>query len=160
MEAAAPHSLNIVEEFLDINIVLDSGAAEHVADSTEAPGYDIAPSRGSMKGEGWRTANGEIIPNRGEMVLELESGNQKISSKFQVGRVSRPLWSVGKLCDAGYKVVFDKDNAVVIHKATERPVTTFKRRDSLYTCDMRLRNPRVTSKGGPGTKPAGFRRQD
>jgi hypothetical protein len=160
MEAAAPRSLNMVEEFLDINIVLDSGAAEHVTDSTEATGYDIAPSEGSKAGDGWRTANGEIIPNRGEMVLELESGNQKISSKFQVGRVSRPLWSVGKLCDAGYKVVFDKDKAVVIHKATEHPVTTFQRRNALYTCDMRLRNPRAASRSEPNIRPAGFRRQE
>ena len=94
------------------------------------------------------------------MILELESEDSKMSSKFQVGSVSRPLWSVGKLCDAGYKVVFDKDDATVIHKASNVPVTTFKRRNALYECDMKLRNPRARTAAvaqGPST---GFRRQE
>ena len=94
----------------------------------------------------------------GEMILELESGSQHISSKFQVGKVSRPLWSVGKLCDAGYKVVFDKDEAVVFHKASNQPVTTFQRRNALYECDMKLRNPRAASKSHSSAVRAGFRR--
>ena len=76
MEVVAPHSLNMVEEpeFLDINVVIDSGVAEHVADASEAPGDEIHPSSGSKAGQGWRTASGEVIPNQGEMVFELESG--------------------------------------------------------------------------------------
>ena len=162
MEVVTPQELNIVEEpdYIDINVTLDSGAAEHVADASDAPGYVVNPSPGSKAGQGWRTANGEIIPNKGEMILELEHENSKMSSKFQVGSVSRPLWSVGKLCDAGYKVVFDKDDATVIHKASNAPVTTFKRRNALYECDMRLRNPRAMT-ATPVQEPAkGFRRQE
>ena len=93
MEVVTPQELNIVEEpeYLDINVTLDSGAAEHVADAEDAPGYTVNPSPGSRAGQGWRTANGEIIPSKGEMILELESENSKMSSKFQVGSVSRPL---------------------------------------------------------------------
>ena len=162
MEVVTPHELNIVEEpdYIDINVTLDSGAAEHVADASDAPGYVVNPSPGSKAGQGWRTANGEIIPNKGEMILEPEYEDSKMSSKFQVGSVSRPLWSVGKLCDAGYKVVFDKDAATAVHKASNAPVTTFKRRNALYECDMRLRNPRARTAAvaeGPST---GFRRQE
>ena len=73
-----------------------------MADATDAPGYVVNPSPGSRAGQGWRTANGEIIPNKGEMILELESEDSKMSSKFQVGSVSRPLWSLGvrqRRCD-------------------------------------------------------------
>jgi hypothetical protein len=162
MEVVTPQELNIVEEpdYIDINVTLDSGAAEHVADASDAPGYVVNPSPGSKAGQGWRTANGEIIPNKGEMILELEYENSKMSSKFQVGSVSRPLWSVGKLCDAGYKVVFDKDDATVIHKASNVPVTTFKRRNALYECDMKLRNPRARTAAGAQGPSTGFRRQE
>ena len=162
MEVVTPHELNIVEEpdYIDINVTLDSGAAEHVADASDAPGYMVSPSPGSKAGQGWRTANGEIIPNKGEMILELEYENSKMSSKLQVGSVSRPLWSVGKLCDAGYKVVFDKDDATVIHKASNVPVTTFKRRNALYECDMKLRNPRARTAAGTQGPSTGFRRQE
>ena len=162
MEVVTPQELNIVEEpeYLDINVTLDSGAAEHAADTEDAPGYAVNPSLGSRAGQGWRTANGEIIPNKGEMILELESENSKMSSKFQVGSVSRPLWSVGKLCDVGYKVVFDKDDATVIHKASNAPVTTFKRRNALYECDMRLRNPRAKTAAPVQESSKGFRRQE
>ena len=84
MEMVAPQGLNMVEEpeFFDMNVTLDSGAAEHVADIDDAPGYTVSPSPGSKAGQGWRTANGEIIPNKGELILELESGHSKMSSKF------------------------------------------------------------------------------
>ena len=162
MEVGAQQGLNIVEEpeFLEINVTLDSGAAEHVADASDARGYTVSLSPGSKIGQGWRTANGEIIPNKGEMILELESGNSKMSSKFQVGSVSRPLWSVGKLCDAGYRVVFDKGEATVVHKASNQPVTVFKRRNAFYECDMKLRNPKASQTGADQGAAKGFRRQD
>ena len=94
------------------------------------------------------------------MILELESGNSRMSSKFQVGSASRPLWTVGKLCDAGCRVVLDKDEATVVHNVSNKPVTTFKRRNALYECDMKLRNPRATT-GASAKEPAkGFRTQD
>ena len=158
LELATPRGLNLIEEpeFTDINIVLDSGAADHVADNVEAPGYDVKESPGSKRGDGWIAANGELIPNKGEMVLDLTSGNSNICSKFQVAKTSRPLWSVGRPCDAGYRVVFDKEKAVVTHKASGKEVTTFPRKNAVYVCDMKLRNPKATQ-----AKPErGFQRQE
>ena len=83
-----------------------------------------------------------------------------MSWKFQVGGVSRPLWSVGKLCDAGYRVVLDKNEATVVHKASNQPVTAFKRRNALYECDMKLRNPKAPQTGGDQGAAKGVRRQD
>ena len=125
-----------------MDLVIDSGAADHVADTREAPGYEVAPSQGRRQGECWKTASGDLIPNRGEMVLDMQSGNSSITSTFQVGAISRPLWSVSKLCDAGYTVTLDSEKAVVVHQASGRQMTEFPRRGALYACDMMLRNPR------------------
>ena len=90
------------------------------------------------------------------MTLELKSGGSSISSKFQVAKTSRPLWSVGRLCDAGFKVEFDKDKALVTHQKSGKLVTTFPRKNALYVCDMQLHNPRA-AKGKTGQ---GFPRQE
>ena len=88
-------------EFYDFNVVLDSGAAEHVVNSKEAPGYEVRPGAGSKAGGCFIAANGEPIPNKGDVILNLV-GNEgsPISSTFQVAAISRPLWSVGRMCDA------------------------------------------------------------
>ena len=86
-------------------------------------------------------ANGERIPNRGEVKLDLRAGNVPISSTFQVSRISRPLWSVGKVCDAGYEVTFKKDGASIKHIASGKPVGSFERKQGLYVGQMKLRNP-------------------
>ena len=98
------------------------------------------------------------------MTLELQSGDAAISSKFQVAKISRPLWSVGKICDAGYKVVFDARQGAIYHKQSGSQVGVFERKGGLYVSDMKLRNPSYVAKGGkqqPTSKSAqGFRRQD
>ena len=61
--------LNNVQQDLPFEIVLDSGAADHVSDSVDAPGYEVTPSAGSKAGAAFIAANGARIPNRGQMTL-------------------------------------------------------------------------------------------
>ena len=129
------------QEYIDFEVVLDSGAADHVADSSDTPGYEIKESAGSKAGACFVAANGERIPNRGEVTLDLRAGSVPIKSTFQVSRISRPLWSVGKVCDAGYEVTFNKDGASIKHAATGKPVSSFERKQGLYVSKMQLRNP-------------------
>ena len=172
LEWSAP-SLNVMDqpEFLDFNVVPDSGAAEHVANSDDAPGYDVRPGAGSRAGGCFIAANGEPIPNRGEMTLDLLGAEgSPISSTFQVAAISRPLWSVGRMCDAGYKVVFDSEGATVFHMATNEKVIVFPRKNGLYSTDMKLKNPKfnqsrpaITTLPRSSTstvKSQAFRRQD
>ena len=142
LEAESPevHSLS-EQEFTAINVVLDSGAAEHVIDIKDAPGYQLEESAGSRSGSCFVAANGERIPNRGEVKLDMRSGKVPIKSTFQVSQISRPLWSVGKLCDAGYTVQFGKLAATIVHEASGRKVGDFKRSNGLYVGSMELRNP-------------------
>ena len=102
-------------------------------------------------------ANGERIPNRGEVSLDIKAGKIPIKSTFQISKISRPLWSVGKLCDAGYTVQFHKDHAEIKQVATGKVVGTCKRQQGLYIGAFQLRNP--ASKATPTTR-AGAKHPD
>ena len=125
--------------------MLDSGAADHVVDNADTPGYVINESWGSKAGACFVAANGERIPNRGEVSLDIKAGKIPIKSTFQISKISRPLWSVGKLCDAGYTVQFHKDHAEIKQVATGKVVGTCKRQQGLYIGAFQLRNPASTA---------------
>ena len=137
-------------ESLPFEIVLDSGAVDHVADNAEAPGYEVSPD-GKSTGS-FSAANGDAIENRGSMLLNLTTTEgHKIQSKFQVCDVSRPLWSVGKICDAGCAVTFTSKGAVVKHAATGKDMCSFERRRGLYVASLLLSRP--NSPTGQGSAP-------
>ena len=135
--------LNVMhqKEHFDFEVILDSGAAEHVVDNADTPGYELKESPGSRAGACFVAANGERIPNKGQVQLNLKLGDTPASSTFQVSRISRPLWSVGKVCDAGDEVTFKRDGASVLHVATGKKVGDFTRKQGLYAGDFKLRNP-------------------
>ena len=85
----------------------------------------------------WR----ERIPNRGAVNLEMRSGDIPIRSTFQVSKISKLLWSVGKLCDVGFEVEFGKSAATVTHEKTGKRIGEFKRSQGLYVGALQLRNP-------------------
>ena len=129
-------------------VVLDSGAADHVADSVDAPGYVVAPSEGSKAGKGFIAANGARIPNRGEMALSLRIENGgRLRSTFQVCETNRPLWSVGKICDSGHKVFFTATGAEIIHEKTGKTHIKFERKNGLYVAGLKLANPSFRRQG-------------
>ena len=141
--------LNNVQEEIPFEVILDSGAADHVTDNTEAPGYSIEPSAGSKAGKGFIAANGARIPNRGQMTLSLKTeGGQQINSTFQVCQTNRPLWSVGKICDSGCKVVFSKDKAEVVQETTGKAVCSFERQGGLYVGKLKLGPPKSFQRPG------------
>ena len=99
--------------------------------------------------------NGDPIPNRGEMILNLTTTEgHPIKSKFQVCQVSRPLWSVSKVCDVGCTVTFDSKGAIVKHTASGKDLCLFERQRGLSVASLPLARP----SDALGQK-AGFRRQ-
>ena len=90
-------------EFLDMEVVLDSGAADHVIDKADAPDYELKESAGSRAGACFVAANGERIPNQGEVQLQMKLGATPICilvkdinlirlafSRCRTGRAYRP----------------------------------------------------------------------
>ena len=142
---------------LPFEIVLGSGAVDHVADNQDAPGYKIDTDGKTTAS--FSAANGEPIENKGAMTLNLTTTEgHAIKSKFQVCEVSRPLWSVGKICDAGCTVTFNNKGASIKHTATGKQLCLFERRRGLYVASLPLSKPGTpTSLNGSGQV---FKRRD
>ena len=92
--------------------------------------------------------DGGTIPNMGESQLTLSDQNRDLTSVFQIASVTRPLMSVGRICDQGHSITFDAVMAVV-HAADGTELCKFERQNGgLYVAKLKLKNP------------AGFGRQE
>ena len=128
-------------EFLSLEVCLDSGAGDHVLSKVDVPGYKIVPSPGSEAGLHFVAGGGKRIPMEGQVHAKFANGKgEEYVSCFQVAAVTRPLWSVGRICDKGYRAVFDDKEAKIIDKKGVT-VCLFQRVGGLYLGTMRLRNP-------------------
>ncbi len=132
-------------EFLEIEVVLDSGAGLHVGSRKHFPGYKVEPNDLSKAGAGFVSAGGDILDNQGEIQLNMTTLDSRgieheISSKFHVADVTRALWSVGVICDAGLEARFKADAAVVC-KPDGTPVCHFVRKKGLYVTKVKVKNP-------------------
>jgi len=119
---------------------LDSGAGEHVASPQDVAGFEIRESPGSKSGRAFIAANGDRIDNLGEVPVRLkEKDGVTFGSVFQVADVTRPLYSVGRICDNGCTVSFNNTRAVVMKGG--RKMATFQRKGGLYLADFELLPP-------------------
>ena len=139
--SAATADVNKSVNFLDPESPELHTLADHVVHNSETPGYELHESAGSKVGSCFVAANGERIPNRGEAKLRMKAGNIPIQSTFQVSKISKPLWSVGKLCDAGYKLESTKDAATIMNAASGKKIGNFKRSQGRYVGSLQLKNP-------------------
>ena len=72
-----------------------------------APSVDITPSPDSKSGLTYNTADGTKIANLCEKVVTgVTDDEQPISMAYQMAEVTRPLCSVGKICDGQKLVAF------------------------------------------------------
>jgi hypothetical protein len=139
-------------EELILTVTADSGAGNHITNREDIGGYSklIQPSPGSVAGKGFIAADNKKILNQGQVSLRLQGeqeGDPLVNSMFQVADVNRPLMSIGKICDAGHRVVFEADKAEVISKRTGKVVMTFVRKGGgLYTAELILRSPKKPAK--------------
>ena len=156
MEELEVHMATTEEkEFFDepFDVALDSGAGDHVTAEKDAPNYVVEPSKGSKLGQKFVTASNSKLANKGQVSLKLRSGERgrgkgtDIKTVFQVADVKRPLWSVSKICDAGFRVKFSSDKAEVVDKKGKVCVT-FERRGGLYVARLKMRNPRFKKNEG------------
>ena len=139
---------NESDDWIDIEfeVALDSGCTDHVCDPDDARGYVVEESAGSKRKQKFLVGNGERIPNQGQIRLNLQGpgvngASNNIDSTFQAAKVSRPLMSVGRICDSGLRVEFDKNVARVISQ-DGKVLTVFEREaGGLYLARMRLKRP-------------------
>ena len=145
-------------EYVMVEGILDSGSVAHVMDKHEAPGYRVQETAASRRGQMYTGAGGEKIANEGELDLNLLAENDhtgqshEIRCKVQAAKVTRPLFSVGKICDNGIDVLFRKGYAVTIDAKTGKEITRHPRENGTYRFKVKLRSPKVA-------QPESFHRQ-
>ena len=151
VEVVAPTSkeLNVAAEipkYLDLKVVLDSGAGAHVVNRKECLGYEVRESAMMKSGAAFRAANGSQIKNHGEVRLNIVAkdsggGVHNISSKFEAADVTRALWSVGLICDAGLNVRFNAAKATVSDQSGKE-LCMFARENGVFVATVQIANPR------------------
>ena len=72
----------------------------------------------------------------------LNDSNQPLQSIFQIAKVTRPLMSVGKICDNGMEILLNEERAVVRDKRDGSELCVFERKPGgLYIGKFRLKAP-------------------
>lgn len=124
--------MNLDQESQQLDLTIDSGAAEHVIGPDTLPHIPTQPSEGSKNGVHYVTANGTKMANQGEQVISAKTcSGQACRFKLQVTNVRRPLMSVGRICDAGHRVVFGANGGYIQSVATGERVP-FRRDNNVY----------------------------
>ena len=79
------------------------------------------------------SAPNEPIPNLGQQTLEVRTEEGVDTDvTFQMADVSRPLNSVGKICDTGKQVMFGKKGGVIWDVATGQLTKFHRETDGVY----------------------------
>ena len=130
-------------EDLEFEVALDSGSVVHVCALGDCPGYLLQDSPGSRVGQRFLMGDGGEIPNLGQKALNLSDDalGSDVQSVFQIAAVTRPLMSVGKICDEGHEVTFSNTCAVVRNKDGNELCKFHRDSGGLYVAKLRLRNP-------------------
>ena len=126
---------------LEFEVALDSGAVVHVCSPEDCPGYLLEDSPGSRSGQRFLMGDGGTIANLRQKSLNLSHDGNDLRSVFQIAAVTRPLMSVGKICDEGHNITFDATQAIVRDKGGVELCKFHRTPGGLYVAKMRLRNP-------------------
>ncbi len=136
-----------------IKVALDSGAGDHVASPSDLEGFMVEESPGSKAGRHFVAANGSRIQNQGQVTAQMSHTKLGTSfgSTFQMANVSRPLYSVSKMCDMGAQVTIDAKKALVYKNG--KLLARFERQGGLYLAEFTVM-PRKPTAGFTGQGPA------
>jgi hypothetical protein len=136
-----------VEEWQDIafDTMLDSGCSRHVVPPSCVPGYRIEETQLSRSGHQFTVANGEPVPNLGNVEANLglvtaEGDGRTVSSTFAVCDMVSPLMSVAQLCKNGHTCTFTKDHALVT-SSTGEVLCRFEQSGGTYRARLKLKAP-------------------
>ena len=143
-----------MDEFIDLEVILDSGAGAHVASKRHLPGYEVRDSDLKRAGAAFVAVDGGRLENEGEALLNVvvEDGKgqgHNVRTTVQVADVTRALWSVGVLCDAGLDPRFTRDHAKIFDSRGVE-LCHFNRKNGLYVAKIKLRNPLFKGFQRPG----------
>ena len=144
-EDAELRTAETVPKLAKLKVALDSGAGVHVINKEDAPGHAVRPSTMSKSGAAFLAADGGRIANHGELSVSMLSRDSqgkthRICSRFEAADVTRALWSVGLICDAGLNVRFTSEKALVTDKGGKE-LCVFHRTNGLYIAEVDVEAP-------------------
>ena len=117
----------------------------HVCSLADCPGYQLGESPGSRRKQNFLMGNGSEIPNLGQKQLNLTDpgADRDLQSIFQIAAVTRPLMSVGKICDEAHEITFNAVMAVVRNNDGSELCRFHRNSGGLYVSKLKLRSPAV-----------------
>ena len=120
------------DDWIEIEVTVDSGACETVMPSNMATGIEIVPSSTSHGAE-YEVANGESIPNLGERRCLLMTLGSTAAKKivFQVADVHKPLLSISRCADMGLHCHLGKEGGYMEDTMTGERIP-LHRAENLY----------------------------
>ena len=135
-------------------LTVDSGAADHVIPAGWFIGMLIVKSIGLIRGLMYVAANGAKIPNQGQTVVDFMSGEGTWAKLiFQIAAINKPLVSVSKLVEDGYRVIFDDDESYILQKKTGN-IITMRKEQGVFVIDTYVMKKPRSPKNEPGfTRP-------
>ena len=128
---------------MEFEVALDSGSVVHVCSLDDCRGYKLGESPGSRRGQEFLMGDGGTIPNLGQSKLNLTDvgTDRDLCSIFQIAAVTRPLMSVGKICDEGHTIKFSHCMAVVYATDGTELARFHRQNGGLYVAKLKLRSP-------------------
>ena len=127
--------INMVDEtekWEDFAAIMDSGAVDSVTPLATAVSVPLRESKGSKAGQQYFTANGARIANQGEKLISAFTNEMEpVRMLYQVADVTKPLCSVGRVCDPNNLVCFSSEGGFVYDRATGHK-TPFQRESGVY----------------------------
>ena len=120
----------------NIDIAVDSGAVDHVGPTSLGQGIATKETAASRRGAKYRVANGEAIFNYGEKTIHgVNQEGEPIGLTVQITDVTKPLCAVGRITDAGNRVMLDKTGGYIENIKTGVR-TGIERRNGTYKLDI------------------------
>ena len=131
---------------LEFEVAFNSVAVVHVCGPGDCPRCSLEESPGSRRGQEFLMGDGGTIPNLGQKRLNLfdEPISKPIASVSQIAAVTRPLMSVGRVCDEGHNVTFDVEKVVVRSSAGDELRRFVRTAGGFYVAKLKLKNPMVS----------------
>ena len=102
-------NLNPDIQFKLLKSYVDSGAARSVCPTGFGEQFGLIQTPGSRNGEGFKTATGKRVSNKGgRTIVGHTDFGTSVSMKYAVADINVALDSVSQICDTGAQVVFRK----------------------------------------------------
>jgi len=89
------------EKYIEIMAMYDSGCGRTAGPESLCSNLEITPSEGSKRGAMFSTANGSLVPARGQRTLSGMLGRTAIDLKFEICAIDKLLVSANELACKG-----------------------------------------------------------